>query len=238
MSELDQVIPAEIVQDEFAELITHLAATTAARHILEIGSSSGAGSTRAFVTGIARNPSGPYLHCLEVSLPRFEALAQAYAPYPFVACERASSVDPSEFMTPAQVTQFYQMVPTKLNQYPLEQVLGWLTQDLEYVRSSHAPTDGIERVKRKYQIEFFDIVLIDGSAFTGLAELRHTYGAAHILLDDVVDIKTFQCFALLKDDPAYELVAMNPHLRNGYAYFRRRPEVALNDNLRSTGSFT
>ncbi len=70
-------------------------------------------------------------------------------------------------------------------------------------------------------------MLIDGSEFTGNAELEEVYGAEFILLDDT---RTFKCHAAhrrLLHDPGYELISENPELRHGYSVFRRRRRTML-----------
>jgi len=71
-SELDNIIPPEIKNDEFYEAIIKLTSTEKIKTILEIGSSDGSGSTKAFAEGLKRNSNNPILFCLEVSRPRFE----------------------------------------------------------------------------------------------------------------------------------------------------------------------
>ena len=58
-SELNCLIPAEIKNDDFYACIQKLAQIEDIATILEIGSSSGAGSTEAFVTGMRNNPNHP-----------------------------------------------------------------------------------------------------------------------------------------------------------------------------------
>jgi hypothetical protein len=82
-SELDLVIPPEIANDEFFEVITRVAAAPSVRTVLEIGASNGAGSTRALVAGLRTKPD-PQLFCLEVSAPRFRELNARYADLPWV----------------------------------------------------------------------------------------------------------------------------------------------------------
>jgi hypothetical protein len=219
-SELEQLIAPEIINDEFHALITRLASTIPARHILEIGSSAGGGSTSAFVAGIRANPARPTLHCMEVSRARFDVLQQTYAGDAFVRCHNVSSVGVDEFPSEAQVADFYNTTPTALNQYELARVLGWLRQDIEYIETAGVPQDGIEQIKREAGISAFDLVLIDGSEFTGSVELDHVYGSTYILMDDV---NAFKCHAARKRllaDPAYECIADNLTLRNGYTAFR------------------
>ncbi|WP_198375816.1 glycosyltransferase family 4 protein [Neoroseomonas rubea] len=225
-SELDQIIPPEIKDDAFYRLISDLAATEDLRHVLEIGSSAGGGSTEAFVKGLARNPGAPKLFCIEVSKPRFEMLRATYADRPFVQCYNMSSVAPEEFPAPEVVEAFHRHEGTKLSQFPLEEVLRWLRQDIDYVRDAGVPAGAIEHIKAEHGIGTFDMVLIDGSEFTGDVELEKVYGARLILLDDTSTFKCHRARQRLLADPDYELIADDQELRNGYSAFRRRPQAS------------
>jgi hypothetical protein len=220
-SPLAQIIPPEILGDRFYHAILQLARSADLHTVLEIGSSSGAGSTDAFVRGLRDNPNHPALFCMEVSAPRFRALADRYARDPFVHCYHASSVPLEAFPTEEQVAHFYRTTPTRLNQYPLEQILGWLRADIAYVREAGVPGDGIARIKREHAIEYFDLVLIDGSEFTGVPELNAVYGARYLMLDDVMAHKNYANYQRLRTDPAYRLREEDLQLRNGYAIFER-----------------
>jgi hypothetical protein len=220
-SQLASLIPGEIRDDELYAVIHHLARTLPLRHILEIGSSSGRGSTEAFVRGLRENGSPATLHCMEVSRERCAALAEHYASDPFVRAHNVSSVPVESFPSEDDVAAFYCLVPSPLNRYPLSQILGWLRQDIAYVRDSGVPTDGIERVRRENRIGRFDLVLIDGSEFTGSAELDLVRGASWIVLDDVRTYKCHHAYRRLRADPAYRLVHENLELRHGYAVFGR-----------------
>jgi hypothetical protein len=219
-SGIESIIPPEIKGDEFYAAILELASTVEARHILEIGSSSGQGSTDAFARGIARNPAQPQLHCMEISKTRFAALRDHYAGNPQVKVYNASSVPVAELPSAEQVATFYRNHTTKLNEYPLEQVLAWLEADRVYMSDSAIP-EGIRHILAQAGIEQFDLVLIDGSEFTGEPELERVYGAAWILLDDVNAHKNFCNYHRLRNDPTYRLVREGWHVRNGFAVFQR-----------------
>ncbi len=222
-SELDQVIPPEIKDDEFYHVIQKLAEEEAVRTVLEIGSSAGGGSTEAFVKGLGRNGNHPRLFCMEVSKPRFDALRERYAEQTFVRCYHVSSIPIAQFPSEETVTEFYRTTRTGLNNYPLERVIGWLYQDIDYILAAGVPQDGIERIKRENQITTFDMVLIDGSEFTGEAELEQVYGAKLILLDDINGFKNYRNRQRLFADPTFSLVCENWGVRNGYAVFRKNP---------------
>ena len=221
-SDLERIIPPEIKDDEFYQLIESLARTEKLRYVLEIGSSAGGGSTEAFVKGLKDNQNNPLLFCIEISKPRFKQLADTYKAYDFVRCYNLSSVSVEEFPSPDTVANFYTREESGLKRYPLPLVLNWLQQDMQYVREGGVGANAVERIKDDHGITHFDMVLIDGSEFTGLAELEKVYGASIILLDDTNTYKCYEVRQRLLADPAYELIADNQELRNGFSAFRRR----------------
>jgi hypothetical protein len=101
-------------------------------------------------------------------------------------------------------------------------VLGWLRQDLAYVAAAGVPTNGIERIKAENGIERFDMVLIDGSEFTGSAELDEVYGATILCLDDTNAFKCHAARQRLIADRDYQLVIDDQTVRNGFTVFCRR----------------
>ncbi|BAY33281.1 group 1 glycosyl transferase [Nostoc carneum NIES-2107] len=222
-SELNRLIPAEIKNDEFYYQIQQLAQRADIETILEIGSSSGEGSTDAFVKGIQNNYSKhPILFCMEVSKNRFQELSRKYQNQSFVKCYNISSVSITDFPEESEVIEFYNTNKTGLNSYPIELVLTWLQQDIEYIKNSGVADAGIKRIKEDNKIEYFDVVLIDGSEFTGIAELNELYGAKYICLDDINTFKNYQNYHKLLESPEYSLITSNRNIRNGYAIFQRK----------------
>jgi hypothetical protein len=218
---LDELIPPEIAGDAFAAIIEEIGATVGVREILEIGSSTGEGSTAAWVRGALRNPERPRLHCLEVSSERYDALVERWREYEFVHCYHLSSVPLERFPSPADVERFFRDMPDRLSPYDLETVLGWLQQDVDYLRAHELSSAGIARVKAQHGIGVFDAVLIDGSEFSGRAELDEVYGARFLLLDDTETFKNFDNARRLEADPDYRLVRADPTTRNGFAVYER-----------------
>ncbi len=224
-SELDNIIPPEIKSDEFYYKIEQIAQEANVKTVLEIGSSAGAGSTEAFVNGLSKNPYNPVLFCMEISRPRFAELQKRYGKHSFVKCYNVSSVSLKEFSSKKEVVHFYNTTTSALNEYPLDRVLGWLHQDIDYVKESGFHDCGIQRIKKENKIDNFDMVLIDGSEFTGKSELNLVYGAKIIMLDDINGYKNYHNFLRLSNDPDYLLVTENKNLRNGYAIFKRNSEI-------------
>jgi len=230
MSELNQIIAPEIKRDRFYRAIQKLAREAEIKTVLEIGSSSGEGSTDAFVTGLQQNPHQPTLFCVEASKPRFQKLQQRYRDNPQVKCYNVSSIALENFPHDRAVIDFYQTIDTDLNTYPLDRVLGWLHQDIQYVQESQIRDRGIEIIKQENGIDSFDLVLIDGSEFTGEQELEEVYGAKYILLDDINTFKNHNSHQRLLDDLNYRLVEQDRTLRNGYSIFVRTGDRLIQNN--------
>lgn len=220
-STLDSLIPPEITGDDFSEAIVEVASTLGVQEILEIGSSAGAGSTAAWVRGALANPELPRPHCIEVSTVRFAALSARWREHQFVNCYNVSSVPIECFPSAAEVETFYREVRSDLNRYPLESVLQWLRQDVDYLREHRLSGRGIREIKALHGIDTFDAVLIDGSEFTGSAELDEVYGARFLLLDDTRAFKNWKNVRRLGEDVRYRLHRESGSTRNGFAVFER-----------------
>jgi len=221
-SELNCLISPEIKNDEFYTALHIISREENIKTILEIGSSSGEGSTEAFVTGIRENTHNkPNLFCIEVSKTRFTELQNRYKEDLFVKCYNYSSISSEHFPDENEIIDFYKNIDNNLRTYPLDIILTWLKQDIEYVKQSNIDDNGIKKIKQENNIEFFDVVLIDGSEFTGNAELKEVYGAKYIFLDDTNSFKNYYNFQQLVNDTNYILIKDNPNLRNGYALFKK-----------------
>jgi hypothetical protein len=213
-----------VSRDRFYRTIQRVAASRGVKTILEIGASSGGGSTEALVSGALANPGGPpTIHTIEISEVRFQALVERYREYAFVRCYNVSSIPAEEFPGEEEVTRFYRQVRSKLRNNRLEKVLGWLRQDLAYLRQHpELSAPGIERIKAAANVDRFDVALIDGSEFTGERELALVDGARFLLLDDTRSFKNWRSQERLLADPRYRRIAWSRFRRNGWAAFERR----------------
>jgi len=221
----EEIIPPEVTDDAFYHALVKCAIRPDIKTILEIGSSSGEGSTEAFVKAIRRRPDREKvkLYCMEISQARFLKLVAHYQNDSFVKPYRLSSIRINQFPSRDDVINFYGKFRTNLHaeNTPLELVLSWYEQDLAYIRKSGLDACGIEVIKKEQGIEFFDMVLIDGSEFTGSAEFSLLLGATIIALDDINSIKSYFPYKFLCNNPRYKLVAQDIRLRNGFAIFER-----------------
>lgn len=221
--ELDFVIPAEVSNDQFSEMIHDLVSKPDVKTVIEIGSSSGAGSTKAFIDGIRKRPDAGEMafYCMEVSTGRYAELKKFTDQYPFARAFNLSSVSTRRFPTAEEVSRFYSERETKLNNFPLEMVQSWRRNDIEYITATGRDVNGIQAIKATYGIETFDLCLIDGSEFTGMLELQDLLGARYILLDDTETFKCREAFEYLMASEDYSLLAHDPDLRHGFAAFMR-----------------
>lgn len=220
---ITDIIPPEVKNDPFYDTLITLSENGNIRTFLEIGSSSGEGSTEAIVKGIRRRNDQQLVRmfCMELSRPRFIRLTNNYFNDTFVKTYNLSSISLKEFPTKEEVTYFYNHTQTNLNNFTLDMVLGWLDQDIQYIKDVCLDYNGIEFIKKSNHLEYFDMVLIDGSEFTGERELYATIGAKFIALDDINTYKSFNCYKLLSAHVNYKLVAQDLTVRNGFAIFQR-----------------
>jgi hypothetical protein len=217
---MGEAFPGEIKYDRFYQCIERMARESNVKTILEIGSSAGGGSTEAFVKGIRQNPSSPTLFCMEVAPDRFAQLQNRY-PDPFVKCYNASSVPVDRFATEQEVREFCRVMHGLPGAYDVEIVLSWLQGEQRFLTQKSLPDDGIALIKRENGIDMFDMVLIDGSEFTGRAEFDEVVGCRYILLDDILVLKNHYNCQRLVADARYKLVEVDTGLRNGFAVFER-----------------
>jgi hypothetical protein len=117
------------------------------------------------------------------------------------------------------VTDFYQHQPDKLKDYPLEVVLQWLRGDISEMATGSIEAEGIRQVRQATSGVPFDLVVIDGREFTGLAELQQVQGAKIVLLGCTRTFKNQRSMQLLAQDENYELLFTEPEVGNGYAGF-------------------
>ena len=229
----DLIISPEVLNDDFYEVLKGLAARSDLKTLLEIGSSSGEGSTKAIIEGVLSrsNYENVQLHCLEISKIRFEKLSKKYTGLNFVNIHRLSSVGPESFPTTREIKDFYRKTPSALNIYPLTEILSWLKKDVEYLRINLAELSkeflggggsyGIDFIQSHFVKDPFDFVLIDGGEFQGYAEFKMLKGAKFICLDDINSYKCRFAYDELVEDPSYKLYAENWNLRNGWAVFEK-----------------
>jgi hypothetical protein len=221
---LDAIIAPEVLGTPlFARIQEIVSSDSSIRNILEIGASSGDGSTEAFVAGIGQRPGSIYT--FEISRTRFARLQQRYRHVPQLRALNESSVAIADFPSTQELETFHRQTKTNLSRTPLNEVLRWMAADIDYIHKHRIPQDGIARLKARAGLETFDCVLIDGSEFTGRKEFELVYGSKYIILDDINAFKNYANHQRLLDDANYELIESNFECRNGYSIFKVVPKA-------------
>jgi hypothetical protein len=177
---------------------------------LEIGGGTGDGSTQCIRTkrlfSIENHPNRIGRHSMNLSARGGVSV-------------NGTATLPSLWMNKNDIEEFYRTTKTNLNQYPLEQVLGWLEECLQTAKNYS--TNAIEDIHFEHNVNF-NFVLIDGSPFSGEAELRcvrpFLAEKAIIALDDVNDIKNLANYHKLKGFA--KLLWEDWSVRNGAAIFQ------------------
>lgn len=213
------IIGPEIKYDDFYYNIINLIKNEDISTILEIGASSGDGSTEAIISG-CNNKDNVKIFSIEVCTERFINLKNRYSFnnfYPY----NVSSININEFPNISEIVDFCNEEKTFMKKSSIETVLGWYNNDIEYIKQNNIQQDGIELIKKEHNINVFDLVLIDGSEFTGFKELQKVYGAKYILLDDINAFKNFKSNEYLLNSKEYVCINRNDKLRNGYSIFKR-----------------
>jgi len=209
----------EIINDKFFTYLSHLAERKNTKTILEIGSGSGSGSTQALVAGLRQGRSDQRVFCIEACPNNFAELAQSVSGLTAVRPCFGSSVHPKQIVDWKQVAEWYQQNPgNQLSQYGLATVRSWWEREND--RDPKVPVSLIETIKDETGLPYFDMVLIDGSEFTGEAEFRQIYGSRWIALDDVGSFKNWKNREFLMWDEHYALWREDLGLRNGFSIFR------------------
>ena len=186
---------AEIINDELSEKMYNIVTQNQIKTILEIGSCTGEGSTLSFINGIidSNQQRNCTLFCMELNFDKYNQLWNNHKEHTFINFCNHSSIEILEYPPFEDIKNFYDNVKTNLNQYPLKLIESW-----------------------------YNIVLIDGSEFTGLVEFRKIKNSKFIILDDINSFKNYDNYQTLLNHKNYVRLDKNLELRNGYAIFMRK----------------
>jgi len=176
---------------------------------LEIGGGTGDGSTQCIRTkrlfSIENHPDRIGRHSMNLSARGGVSV-------------NGTATLPKLWMNQLDIAEFYGTNKTTLNQYPIDQVLGWYHECVEFAQPYS--TNAIEDIHIEHKVNF-NFVLIDGSPFSGEAELRcvrpFLSEKAIIALDDVNDIKNLANYHKLNGFA--KLLWEDWSVRNGAAIF-------------------
>lgn len=213
--------------DPLYELIFNLVVEHKPEFILEIGSGNGLGSTQAFIEGIeaAELAGAIKMFCIEANRERCYELMENTRVCDYIKCINASSVPVEKYMSEADIEKFWRSHGYQFNiirQHSVETVKKWREDELKMIKDNDIDQNGIQTACKNKHSLFFDMVLIDGSAFTGSAELDMVNCSKIIIMDDTMDIKCLDAMKSLINDKLYKLLVNDRQHRNGFAAFGLR----------------
>jgi len=183
--------------------------------VIDIGASEGNGSSRAVVTTLGRG-NNIKLFCIEPDIEKYELLCSRFSTE--VKTFNASSVKLDDYMSENDVIYYYNSILTILNFYTLEHVLTLMSNELGMLNKANS-VDCVNSIKKDFAISKFDMAILDGSLFTGKADLDNVYGSRYLVLNHIRSIKNYSNYVRLLSDGAYKLIDYNFHSGCGYAVF-------------------
>ena len=193
--------------------------------IIEIGASSGGGTTEALIKGITsrfhtEGITSPKdlikMASVEVSRARFKNLKERYSGVSFFTPYNISSLPLSRFPSEEQVAKFIR--ETGVHGGNVETVLDWLKQDIQYVKDNNFDVNGIQKIKEDFGVKKFDLAVIDGSEFLGDEEFKELPDCDAYFLDDIHVYKNWNSHRILENDKRYSKV-FEEKIRGGSSLF-------------------
>jgi len=184
--------------------------------ILEIGSGHGNNSTQFLVKGLSRvNIPEKKLYCIEAKHEQYNNLINNTAQYDFVICFNKSSITGKNFVVKDFENDIW-LSPyngiAKTNSFPRDLVKRWFDEEEVIIREA---TEGV--LDTIMLDAYFDMVVIDGSEFTGYSEyLLIKDRCKYLVLDDVHKCyKNLQVYEEIKENSKWDIIFDDPSDRNG-----------------------
>jgi hypothetical protein len=222
MSGLDIIIDPEVNQNtQSYYVIQDYLKKVPVKTIIEIGASSGGGTTEALIKGITSRfySEGVKMASVEVSRARFKNLKERYNDISFFTPYNISSLPLSRFPSEEKVAKFIR--ETGIHGGNVEVVLDWLRQDIQYVKDNNFDVNGICKIKEDFGVEKFDLAVIDGSEFLGDEEFNELPDCEAYFLDDIHVYKNWNSHRILENDIRYVKV-FEEKIRGGSSLFCKK----------------
>jgi len=223
---LDNIIDPEVRvnSQSYEAIISVIQSIPTISTILEIGASSGDGSTEALVKGVISSTFYDFkrtirLASIEVSKARFQNLSTRYNHLSWFYPYNVSSLPISSFPSKTDIIETIPKCKV-LRNASIKTILDWYDNDIRYVEEHHIPEHGIDQIKKDFGVDVFDMCMIDGSEFLGNKEFEALQGCKVYVLDDIYAYKNHFSFLKLSTNPDYKLYSLEES-RGGTAIFVR-----------------
>jgi hypothetical protein len=184
--------------------------------ILEIGSGHGDNSTQFLIRGLEQvNNPKKKLYCIEAKPQQFNNLVNNTAKYNFVVCLNKSSITDKSFLVRDFNKDMWDSPYNKIaasGNFPRELVQTWFDEESAIIRDT---TEGV--LDTIMPDQYFDMVVIDGSEFTGYSEYQLIKDRCkYLVLDDVHKcFKNYQVYDEIKNNGKWNIIFDEPNDRNG-----------------------
>lgn len=193
------------IDQDFGKIIYDLASNAENKTFVDIGTWNGLGSTRCFIEGMKSN--------IESVLYTIENNSEKY--------EHAKSMWASSIKEFSLNVNFLNGSLIKN-----DDIDRWLDEnkiELDETQQYWLTIDKANSTKNLIiDCDYIDILLIDGSDYSGYLELILLKDISkYILLDDVKSLKNEMSRKYLLDSNDFELISEDLHSRNGYSVFKK-----------------
>jgi hypothetical protein len=226
MSQLDIIIDPEINQNTRSYyFIQNYLKKVPVKTIIEIGASSGGGTTDALIKGVLQSENygkDVKMASIEISLSRFKILKDTYKNIHFFKPYNISSLPLLKFPSQEYVSNFIKN--TGIHGGDVKTVLQWLDQDIEYVKNNNFNENGIQKIKKDFNVTKFDFACIDGSEFLGNEEFNELLDCDAYFLDDIHAFKNYYSHRNLEKNNNY-VKLFQEDIRGGSSLFCKK-EIA------------
>lgn len=210
------LFPDEIDQELFFIIQRIIYDVPSVITMLDVGAGNGNGSTRAIMEATAGR-TDTKLFCIEPDHKKCKALYERYAER--IKIYEGLSVSSSDYMQESELISFYQNSKSIYNFYPYSLIQDMYFSEIIHVKNASKQGNLVQKIKNDAAIDAFDLVVLDGSLFTGKADLAAVYGARFLVLNYVWSSKNFHNFGVLLNDPHYKMAISNLNSRCGYVIF-------------------
>jgi len=203
-------IPEITVYSQFGQfIINFIKQNDWIKKVLEIGSGSGNGSTQCFIEGL-RTKQNVNLTCVEPNEEWFLDLKENTKNYNFINLINKSSISYENLLI-KKYDDYWNSEYSEKDSY--EYRIPWFEYDINHFKKINIGEGALETN------EIYDLVLIDGSEFSGYSEyLLIKDRTKCIMLDDVNVFKCKQINKELKNSKNWKLIAEGNE-RNGWSCF-------------------
>lgn len=197
------------IEQDFGKIIFELSSNPENKILVDIGTWNGLGSTKCFIEGMKLNKSS-ILYTIENNEEKYQSTINRLSP---IVNELGLNVN---FVNGTLINN--------------DDIDNWLVKENIILNENEKYWLLIDKSNSKNLIKLdcqeIDVLLIDGSEFSGYLEMILLKDISnYILLDDVNSIKNKYSREYLLKDENFELISEDLSSRNGYSIFKKIKKI-------------